>query len=662
MNFKKNVAMFSLFLCITLLLTISIASNPVDAKVWEIHNDTNGLTFSANNFYIQQLIDFNVSDGDTLLFVDTYFSHISLSINKALNIISNVGTKIIPCHSTGVVPEGSDYKTPFVIINTAAGTNISGFNIENDMDPNGYGILVNNSTNVNIENNKINSIGNGIKVKDSSNITIKNNTVYGSVDGVNVTNSNNTNIINNKITNNTNGAKFSGNTTNTLISKNNISENKEYGITFQGPVENSHKNVKINYNYINSNELKSGIHINSTFPNMNISSNMISNNGRHGIYMDLGSNKTGNPIIEYNYILGNRGFNDFQIQRINSSDEDRISLVVGYNFYGASTKALAGLCSKTTTGLIITQLEEVSNGIYKLSYKTQDTNIVVKEMIDHNTKIYLNNYSNFRDVLIKNGVGTADFRESIFKTNENELFTYIKFKDSILIKDSSIPKKSMSITSKTNLNKIKNGDSVQYTVTVINNGDKKIRNLNINKIIPNFNVNKYTLSVGTFNKQTGLWTIPNLNPGQIANINIFIKPTKANKYKTTPTLTGDGFNLKSTDLYLTVEDYVKIAFSSKAISKKIKKNKIVNVVSKITNSGTKSSPYIKIKVTLSSGLKLLSNNYLKNFNKKTKTWTMKIPAKKAYTFIIKVKGLTKGTKKAIFNVNGKKQTNYLKIV
>ncbi|WP_169805427.1 right-handed parallel beta-helix repeat-containing protein [Methanobrevibacter cuticularis] len=603
---------------------------------------------------IQNIIDINATDGDTLLFKGTSYSHLYLLINKSLNIISEVGTKI-----TGCPQNPNEQKAIFVINEGGSGTNISGFNITSTPE-NSTAIFITNSSNVTIKNNTITGNGTGVKVNTSTNVTVNNNTITNSKTGINITDSNNTKIINNTITGNEEGIRFSGNTSNSEISKNNISKNKEYGIMFEGPEINTHRNVKINYNYINDNEHNSGIYINSSYPNMNISSNMITNNGRHGICMDYGANKTGNPIIEYNYILGNKGFNDFAIQRINTSDDDRLPLTIGYNFYGTSSRSLLPLCAKTDTGIIYTKLEKISNGLYKISYLTADTNTLVKEMIAHDVKVYLND--EFKNVLVSNGAGIVDFRESNFKSSGNEVYTYYKYKESIQVKESDIPKKSINISTTINSNKIKNGATAKYTVTVKNNGDKKIKNINISKMIPNFNVYNYNVNIGTFNKKTGIWTIPLLNAGEIATLNIFIVPNKANTYKTKAVLTGDGFNIESNQLSMKVEDYVKILSTNKISAKTIKRNKSTYLISTLKNTGTLSSKYLKISIKLPKNLKLVNINYKKYFNKKTNQWKIKVPMKKTLILKMKIKGIKKSTNKITFNINGKKQTKKLRVL
>ncbi|WP_157078633.1 right-handed parallel beta-helix repeat-containing protein [Methanobrevibacter filiformis] len=589
--------------------------------------DDTGMPDNINT--IQSIID-SAINGDTLIFKGLSYGHIYLTINKALNIISDVGTTLSSC------PSNSD-KPIFTINEGGSGTNITGFTFMSKSEDN-IAIFLNNTKNV----------------------LIKKNNISGSKIAIDAVNSNYTKIIGNTITNNKDGIIFEKNTTNNEITENNISKNKEHGIIFEGGEESTHNNIKITYNYLNDNEKGSGVYINSNFPNMNISSNMLTNNEKHGVYMGYGANKTDDSIaINNNYIMNNRGFNDFEVQRVNTSDEDRLVLKMGYNFFGTQIRSLISLCAKTSTGLMGTEIKQISNGLYRLSYINSDNKSLIENIIPHYVKVYLNKEST--NVYVVNGTGIIDFRESEFKTTGNEVYTYYKYKDAININDGDVPKKSLDISTTANKLNVKNGDLVQYTTTVKNNGDKKVQNINISKMIPNFNINSYNVNIGEFDKKTGLWSIPILKSGEIAILKIDLKTNKASTYKTASTLTGDGFNLKSNELSLKVEDYVKLSSSNKIKKPQIKKNKSTFLISTIKNSGTISSKYLKVKVQLPKGVKLVSVNYKNKFNKNTKTWKIKIPSKNGITLQMKVKGTKKGKNKVVFNVNGKKETKYLEV-
>lgn len=622
----------------------------ISATNWTVDFQDEGMPGNVNK--IQGIIDNNASSGDTLIFNGVSYSHVYLEINKPLNIVSNVNTKILSC------PSNPD--NPIFTINSGGiGTNISGFQLISS-GTNSVAIYINNSKNVKIENNQISSSGYGIKIENGDGAVIKNNSIKNSNIGLNLFSSSSVKILENTITNNQEGIIFDGNTSYCEISKNNISQNQGNGIALLGSESTFHQNIKITYNYINDNQDKSGIFINCSFPNMNISSNMIVNNGQHGIFMGVGSNKTDNSmIIEYNYIMDNKGYKNYEIQRIDTNDEERLLLTIGYNFYGGTSRNLASLCSITLTGIIVPELTKVSNGIYRISYLRENERTLIKEMIPHYLKIYFNDQ--YITIFVSGGTALIDLREYNFKSTGNQVSIYYKFPIYLLIKDNEIPIKSLDISTSTNQNKVKNGELVQYTTTVKNNGDKIVQNIQIRELIPNFDVYSFTVSKGSFDKKTMIWTIPLMNYGEIAILTISFKSNKATTYKISPILNGDGFNLKSNEISLKVEDYVSISSSNKIQSSKIKKNKATYLISIIKNSGTKSSNYIAVKIQLPKGLKILSQNYKSNFNKKTNVWKIKIPTKKIIQLKMKVKGTKKAKFKIVFNVNGKKQVKYLKI-
>lgn len=561
---------------------------------------------------IQKIID-DALAGDTILFKGSKYTHLYLTINKALNIISDVGTTLISC------PSSSGNPFIFSITEEGSGTNITGFNLS---------------------------------AKDGH-------------DAIKIENASNINIIKNIISGNGNGIGLYGNNSNIEIKDNNISNNRDFGIYFGGTVDNIQNNIRILYNYIET-QGKSGIYINSSFNNLAILSNMINGNGKsggigNGIYMDSGTNTSLQPDIRYNYIMNNEGFNAFQIQRVGSDDDNRALLNIGYNFYGTNSKSGAGLCSKTTTGIILTEFEEISKGMYKLSYKTNDTKEIITQMIPHYIKVCLNDNTQYKNVLVKNGVGIIDFRESSFKSSNNKIYTWYKNEQSLQISNTHLPQKSVKISSKINSPSIKLGATTKYIITIKNNGEKILRDLNIAKITPKFSVSSFNLNKGAYNKNTGKWIISSLKAGETATLNIILKPNKIGTYKSTATLSSSGLSKKSNTVSLKVKENSVIKYKNYVYPKKIKKNKYTILKTVIKNSGTKSK-YIKVKIGLSKGLKVSSTNYKKNYSKKTKQWKIKIPAKKTIKLKMKVKGTRKGTKKVLFNVNGKKQTQKIKVV
>lgn len=236
--------------------TYTISGAAVNTNI----NVTSGMT----NTEIQSIID-NAASGSTIEFLGSLYENLQLTINKQLNIISNVGTKITTSSTLPV----------FTINGTqAAGTTIKGFTIINTGT--GPGILINNTSNVTISNSQISSTsGTAVQINGSSNTTIRSSTVSDSTTGIEISNSSGTQINQSNINNNGNGIIIE-NSTNTSFNNNQITGNTKNGIY----VKNSNKTT-ISGNTIKKNGTTttsgSGVYIeNST--NTTITSNQINEN------------------------------------------------------------------------------------------------------------------------------------------------------------------------------------------------------------------------------------------------------------------------------------------------------------------------------------------------------------------------------------------------
>jgi len=455
MKFKKNIFKVIISLAILLLISLAFCSS-ISAATWQVKSSDGGGGM-GNNEYIQNIITNKASKGDTIIFKDASYNHIHLTIDKPLNIVSNSGTKIYTCPQE--IANGSDERVPFVVTNKGSGTKITGLNIINYHD-NGYGILINSASNINVENNSIESKGSGIKILKSSNANLKNNTIKGAKIGINVLNSKNLKIRNNKVYGNRFGVECSGTNNNVEIASNTISKNRVYGIILQG---NGSSNIGflIRNNNINKNKDSSsktfdaGICINGTFSKLNISSNMITENGKYGIYLTETASRTNRPIIEYNYLAFNMniknddGYDNREIVWLRSFEKDaRHPFKIGYNFYGKE-RSFASLCASTKTGIILWDFRKTNTkGVYEVYYKKIDDNGkykgIAKPIISHKLKVYLNYETSkqvVKNAVVKNGIAKVDFRTSTFKTSANKLYLYNVVEKTFSIKNSEIPKK-----------------------------------------------------------------------------------------------------------------------------------------------------------------------------------------------------------------------------
>ncbi len=134
MLLKINISISLLFIVISIITINVVFIGPASATVWTINGTDNGM---QTDTYIQNIID-NAQAGDTILFTGSQYGMIMLSIDKPLNIISTSGTSLYACGMGA--PEGSDDITVFAFYNGASGTNITGFNINNN-NYQGYGSI-----------------------------------------------------------------------------------------------------------------------------------------------------------------------------------------------------------------------------------------------------------------------------------------------------------------------------------------------------------------------------------------------------------------------------------------------------------------------------------------------------------------------------------------
>lgn len=301
------------------------------------------------NKAIQAILD-GASPGSNIIFKGSSYENLQLVINKKLNIISNVGTKIITNLSGFSV---------FLINGTkASGTIISGFNIVTNTNS---GILVNNADNVTISDVQISSNREtGIMVNGSSNTTIENSTLKDSLMGVQIYNSSKTLINKNTITGNQLKGVMIDGSTNTTVSNSSITGNGDNSSTETDDggiyIQNSNQ-VYIRYNEITNNFM--GIST-SNVSNLIVNNNTISDNFVDGIYL---TGYARNVTIKYNTIQ--RNANGIGIDYHNNSEkidiysnlisnsvnrEDKIKIHSDYGWFTSGDGVTFGINYITATG------------------------------------------------------------------------------------------------------------------------------------------------------------------------------------------------------------------------------------------------------------------------------------------------------------------------
>lgn len=281
--------------------------------------DASKYNSATMNGDIQKILD-NAKDNSKIVFLGKEYKGLNLVLNKPLNLLSVVSTKII-----------LNNNKPAFLINglQAKGSIISGFNISNaagngivvrdgrDVSirnvrvhaPSGSGILVDNSVNTNIKDCNVYGSGVGVDIVKSNNTVVNKSTVTGNGlktngDGILIKDSRGSQIINNNISNNWYAIRTS-NITDTLIYNNTIKNNERDGVR----LNDKSKNTKISTNFMDSNN--NGIHINGDYSELLIEKNVIIRSqfreGVHAYYSGngilFGEQSSGNPSIRIDHNL-----------------------------------------------------------------------------------------------------------------------------------------------------------------------------------------------------------------------------------------------------------------------------------------------------------------------------------------------------------------------
>ncbi|MBI4814058.1 MAG: right-handed parallel beta-helix repeat-containing protein, partial [Methanobacterium sp.] len=254
--------------------------------------DASYYTGSVND-KIQTILD-NAASGSNILFLGQLYENLHLVLNKQLNLISNVGTKISSSDSSavflinGTQASGTSIKG-FIIINTGTGSgivinNTNNVTISNDeiSSTSGTAVLLNGSSNTIIRSSSIHDSTTGISVSGSTGTQVNESNIYSNTDGIVIENSENTSTSQNQITGNTKNGVSVNNSNNTTINGNTIKKNGNTATNGNGIYLENSTNINISFNEINENFY--GITANNV-TNATISTNTISNNARDGILL-----------------------------------------------------------------------------------------------------------------------------------------------------------------------------------------------------------------------------------------------------------------------------------------------------------------------------------------------------------------------------------------
>jgi parallel beta-helix repeat protein len=478
---------------------------------------------SANNQMsdptIQNAID-KASSGDTILITGKDYVHCHFVINKKLNIVSEVGTKMSTCPSN---TDGSKGVGIFYFGEGASGSVLSGFTLINSESKKGsidpYSVYIKGNDNVTIKNSNIKtSEGPGIYISDTSNTLIIKNNVSDSKNGILIEKSNNVNIIDNEIKeNNISGINIGLNVLNPYIFKNTIHANNYFGISFFSSVNAIIQNNRITENRddknINRAKNGAGIYVDCNITNMKIFGNYIQQNGAYGIY---DTDNVKNLINQHVQVINNNYFvNHNQRVAYHSVNGNTGPIYLWSNYYsqelfcGGTAYEPGVLISNHERDLVISNIKQIEKGLYSISFLRQDTGEIASYLSSVDITFFLNKVDSnpipsskdiYKIVRIVNGTATVDFRDANYLSTGNNITAIgpgigaIDYSGSyrpvvfLKISDTDIPKTVQSILTGNDLN-LTFGNENYFSVRLT---DVKGNILSNKEIIFNINGKNYS--------------------------------------------------------------------------------------------------------------------------------------------------------------------------
>ena len=357
MNAKNRIMLLS-----ALIIGVSMFATSVEPASAATINVSSGMT----NAQIQSILN-NAESGDTVNFLGKIYTNIQLTINKALKIVTSVGTVL-----SG--PSSSNSAVISIKGSQSSGTKISGFTI----NAAGTGILINNTRNVTISNDSVSSTkGTAVLVNKSSSVTIKNDTVSNSVTGINVTGSKGTKITSSTIKNNKGDGITVENSVNTTINKDKITSNAKRGIKIykstSTTVNGSTMEHNGNYSNVGIPSDESAVYMQGS-NNVKITNSKICNNSQGVTTRDSSNVNIANNTINDNYadgvIIG--GYAKNILITCNYLQRNANGVNLNYNSGGNVTVLTNVISDSIERSTIPYQIEDTGNGInyghdYKLS-------------------------------------------------------------------------------------------------------------------------------------------------------------------------------------------------------------------------------------------------------------------------------------------------------
>ena len=420
---------------------------------------------------IQSALD-SANPGDTLILKGD-FAHCHFLINKTINIIGYDAT-LGPCPV--YESEGAGSLGVFYITGDGSGSVFSGITFKNNaraVTP--FNFLIRGASNITINDCTMDypEISDykfqGIVIEDSSNVNLSNLVIGNTIDGIKIINSSYINIKESRISNSENQAvSIIGNSSYVNIINNSFINNKNMGLNLL-----SANNIIVINNLIKNNGLEnyvsgSGIYVNTNITKLIVKGNIFLGNGLHAILYDYRARNLNDEqgaenltIVDNNYfeghdsmILHHRIYVERDYGTLKYDAENDVFGDVGEGKYAEGKTYVymqhAFIFSDTPCGFtyyspdipwsleaskndgkydfsLKLNISQIEKGVYSLSIVDVDGNIA-RDFNSFNITFFLNDISTsnpqnntYKKVLIKNGVAIADFRDdySLFKDSGN---------------------------------------------------------------------------------------------------------------------------------------------------------------------------------------------------------------------------------------------------
>lgn len=355
------------------------------------YND-NQIASNLRNDDIQAIFDSAV-EGDTLEFSEGNYGNISLVVDKRLNIVSHVNSKV---HASNQISSkakslGITDTFAFYFTSNSAGSVLSGITIiSHDV---GYGIIADSSDNTSIKNNVISGGQNAILVKNANCITITDNSISkAKLNGIMLKDSANCVISRNDISYNGRSGIETSNIYYCNITNNTVHHNSFNGISlYNSSVGNI---IKHNEAYENPN----GIYIDSQSSYDVINANSFIYNRKDTDYelgafesgngllfgADFRTSKEGNPSrleVKGNVLAHNEGY-----QAKNNPELPTFKL--GDNWFDSTDDENTFVCPMLLAGIMKMGTISIKNGIGLQMYDTKGE--AVKEFGTFDTTVNIN--------------------------------------------------------------------------------------------------------------------------------------------------------------------------------------------------------------------------------------------------------------------------------